>query len=39
MLRWPGTCAWGVVIFSYDGALGFGVTGHYDRAPDSGARG
>jgi len=24
----------GVAIFSYDGALGFGVTGDYDRAPD-----
>ena len=26
----------GVAIFSYDGALGFGVTGDYDRAPDIG---
>ena len=24
----------GVAIFSYDGGLGFGVTGDYDRAPD-----
>ena len=24
----------GVAIFSYDGALGFGVTGDYDHAPD-----
>jgi diacylglycerol O-acyltransferase len=24
----------GVAIFSYDGALSFGVTGDYDRAPD-----
>ena len=26
----------GVAIFSYDGALAFGVTGDYDRAPDVG---
>ncbi|MGZ4325594.1 MAG: WS/DGAT/MGAT family O-acyltransferase [Solirubrobacteraceae bacterium] len=26
----------GVAIFSYDGTLGFGVTGDYDRAPDIG---
>ena len=26
----------GVAIFSYDGALGFGVTGDYDQAPDIG---
>jgi WS/DGAT/MGAT family acyltransferase len=26
----------GVAIFSYDGMLGFGVTGDYDRAPDIG---
>jgi diacylglycerol O-acyltransferase / wax synthase len=26
----------GVAIFSYDGALGFGVTGDYDTAPDIG---
>ncbi len=26
----------GVAIFSYDGGLGFGVTGDYDRAPDIG---
>ena len=26
----------GVAIFSYDGALGFGATGDYDRAPDIG---
>jgi diacylglycerol O-acyltransferase len=26
----------GVAVFSYDGALGFGVTGDYDRAPDIG---
>lgn len=26
----------GVAIFSYDGALNFGVTGDYDRAPDIG---
>ena len=26
----------GVAIFSYDGALSFGVTGDYDRAPDIG---
>ena len=26
----------GVAIFSYDGALAFGVTGDYDRAPDIG---
>ncbi len=26
----------GVAIFSYDGALGFGVTGEYDTAPDIG---
>ena len=26
----------GVAIFSYDGALGFGVTGDFDRAPDIG---
>jgi hypothetical protein len=25
-----------VAIFSYDGALGFGVTGDYDQAPDIG---
>ena len=24
----------GVAIFSYDGALAFGVTGDYDHAPD-----
>ena len=24
----------GVAIFSYDGGLGFGVTGDYDKAPD-----
>jgi hypothetical protein len=24
----------GVAIFSYDGGLGFGVTGDYDHAPD-----
>ena len=26
----------GVAIFSYDGALSFGVTGDYDSAPDIG---
>ena len=26
----------GVAIFSYDGALNFGVTGDYDTAPDVG---
>ena len=26
----------GVAIFSYDGRLGFGVTGDYDHAPDIG---
>ena len=26
----------GVAIFSYDGMLGFGVTGDYDNAPDIG---
>jgi diacylglycerol O-acyltransferase len=26
----------GVAIYSYDGALGFGVTGDYDTAPDIG---
>ena len=26
----------GVAIYSYDGSLGFGVTGDYDTAPDVG---
>ena len=26
----------GVAIFSYDGKLGFGITGDYDAAPDIG---
>jgi diacylglycerol O-acyltransferase / wax synthase len=29
-----GTVSIGVAIFSYDGALNFGVTGDYDKAPD-----
>jgi WS/DGAT/MGAT family acyltransferase len=29
-----GTVSVGVAIFSYDGALNFGVTGDYDKAPD-----
>ncbi len=29
-----GTVTVGIAIFSYDGAVNFGVTGDYDRAPD-----